>query len=193
MLEPKYSTKGIILKVMEVEKVKKTLLFLLLIGVALFFATVSYAVISEDKLLPEIKDWTNETLRITKFDTVSGNRGIWLERDYKSADGKTYHAVRIDGDGVKSWNINENIISADDGPIGNRATYKTVKIYAKSHTAESNSKTDTTLYHGAVSQHPLTGLSLVVKLNKTSAITLESKNANVEEIIKAMRTLIESL
>lgn len=174
-------------------KLKKIIMFFILTIAYAFSTTILSASVVEDKLLPEINGWTNGTLRITRLDTVSGNRGIWLERDYKTPEGKFFHAIRIDGDGVKSWNLNKDALTADDGPIGSRATYKTIKIYTQVSTAESNFDDPNSPYYAAIEQHPLTGLSLIVQLNKKSALTLESKNANEQEVIDAVIAIIQNL
>ena len=77
-------------------------------------------------MLPGIQGWSAGELRETKFESVSGNHGTWLERDYRTAAGVPFHAVWIDGSGPKGWNTGKKEIAADDGAIGSGAHYKTI-------------------------------------------------------------------
>ncbi|MGI6443170.1 MAG: hypothetical protein GXZ13_01050 [Synergistaceae bacterium] len=157
------------------------------------FPLSAIANIQEEGLLPKIEGWKNEDLRISKLEAVSGNKGIWLEREYKNPDGKIFYATRIDGNGVKSWDINEEITAVtSDGPIGSGATYKIVKLYVKQFPNNTH-KTNYTVYTAAVNYHPLTGISIVTKLNLKSTLTLETKNATEAELIKAASTIIENM
>ena len=184
---------------MELNKIIKLIsfaLFALLAATCTVSAFANIADISEEKLLPKIEEWQNGELKITKLDAVSGYKGIWLEREYKNSGGRVFLVTRMDGDGVKGWKLNQEITDeTNDGPIGSGATYRIVKIYAKKHNSYSDfsSQNKSTVYTGALSIHPLTGVSIVTSLNKKTTITIETRNATESECIKALTTIIESI
>lgn len=125
--------------------------------------------------LPDIDGWINGVVRVTKLETVSGNRGTWLERDYRTAAGVPLHAVWIDGAGEKGWDVSDKEISADDGPLGTGATYKTISAAGE---------------RAILEHHPVTGYSLTARIDKLGVLTLESKAADEGEIISAADVLI---
>lgn len=129
-------------------------------------------------VLPEISGWINGELRNTEFDTVSGKRGLWLERSYRNSSGVPFHAVWIEGSGEKGWSPSDKPVSADDGPLGNGANYRTISIDEQK---------------ALIEYHPVTGLSLSVKAGTKGTLTLESNIANEEEIISAAQTLIRNI
>lgn len=127
--------------------------------------------------LPEISGWTCGEARVTQLDTISGNKGTWTERDYRTPNGTSFHSVLIEGSGAKGWNIPESV-SADDGMLGSGATYKTV----------------TAAGHKAVFEHhPVTGSSLAVSTGPASVLTLESEHDSESDLIKAAETLIPAI
>ena len=128
-------------------------------------------------MLPGIQGWSAGELRETKFESVSGNHGTWLERDYRTAAGVPFHAVWIDGSGPKGWNTGKKEIAADDGAIGSGAHYKTITAAG---------------YKAVLETHPITGLALSVRL-KEGVLTLESAIASEEEAIAAAETIINSI
>lgn len=128
--------------------------------------------------LPEIADWQNGKLRITNLETVSGNRGSWQEREYRTDLGARVYAIWIEGAGEKGWNAPSGDIFANDGLIGNGATYKTVTIASEK---------------GLLERHPTTGYSLAVKIDKMGTLTVESQYAEEYEILSAAETLVNEM
>lgn len=174
-------------------KVKKIINLICIVLLVAIFPLSVVAGVQEEAMLPKIEGWRSEDLRISKLEAISGNKGIWLEREYKNPDGKIFYATRIDGDGVKSWDINEEITAfTSDGPIGSGATYKIVKLYVKQF-PNTTHKTNYTVYTAALNHHPLTGISVVTKLNLKSTLTLETKNATESELIKTASIIIENI
>lgn len=133
---------------------------------------------SDSAELPEIAAWQNGALRITTLETVSGNRGSWQEREYRTDLGARVYAVWIEGAGEKGWTVPSGDISADDGLIGNGATYRTVMIASE---------------NGLIERHPTTGYSVAVKIAKMGTLTLESQYAEEYEILGAAETLVKEM
>ena len=128
--------------------------------------------------LPDISGWNNGEVRKTELKTVSGNRGIWLERDYRTAEGTFFHAVWMEGSGEKGWDISKKTASSDDSVRLNEISSKIFEISGNSALLE---------------KHPITGLSLTVKITKKGTLTLESTTATDDEIAKAAEAIIKSL
>ena len=154
---------------------KKTTILLLSLFVILNI-TVSHATAGD--ALPEINGWMNGGLRKTEFDTVSGKRGFWLERSYRNTVGVPFRAVWMEGSGDKGWSPSDKAISADDGPLGSGATYRTVSVAGQKSVLE---------------HHPVTGFSLSVKAGKKGTLTLESNIATEEEMISAAEILLTEI
>ena len=152
---------------------KKTIIFSL--ALLVLFLNISLSSAQMTDALPEITGWINGELRKTEFDTVSGKRGFWLEREYRNNAGAPFHAVWMEGSGDKGWTPAEKEISADDGPLGAGASYRTLSVKGEKAILE---------------HHPVTGYSLSVKVGKKGTLTLESIIANEEEIIVAAGVLI---
>ena len=126
--------------------------------------------------LPDVSGWKCGELRVTKLDTVSGNKGQWLERDYRTAAGAPFHAVWLEGAGEKNWQVQPQKSASGDGT---GATYKTVEIAGSKAVLE---------------RHPVTGVSLAVKLDKRGTLTLESGKATTDdEIIAAAQAIIDAM
>ena len=154
----------------------KNILIYLAIPILALFVSLSPAPAKE--ALPEISGWINGELRMTEFDTVSGKRGLWLERSYRNSSGVPFHAVWIEGSGEKGWSPSDKAESEDDGPLGSGASYRTISIDQQG---------------ALIEYHPVTGLSLSVKAGTKGTLTLESNVANEEEIISAAQTLIRNI
>ena len=152
---------------------KKTIIFSLALLVLFFNISLSSAQMTD--ALPEIPGWINGELRKTEFDTVSGKRGFWLERDYRNNAGVPFHAVWMEGSGDKGWTPPGNEISADDGPLGTGASYKTLSVKGEK---------------AIIEHHPVTGYSLSVKVGKKGTLTLESLIAAEEEMSAAAEVLV---
>jgi hypothetical protein len=152
---------------------KKTIIFSL--ALLVLFLNISLSSAQMTDALPEIPGWINGELRKTEFDTVSGKRGFWLERDYRNNAGVPFHAVWMEGSGDKGWAPPEKEVSADDGPLGTGASYKTLSVKGEKAILE---------------HHPVTGYSLSVKVGKKGTLTLESIIAAEEEMTAAAEVLV---
>ncbi len=152
---------------------KKAIIFSLALLVLFFNISLSSAQMTD--ALPEIPGWIHGELRKTEFDTVSGKRGFWLERDYRNNAGVPFHAVWMEGSGDKGWTPPGNEISADDGPLGTGASYKTLSVKGEK---------------AIIEHHPVTGYSLSVKVGKKGTLTLESLIATEEEMTAAAEVLV---
>ena len=152
---------------------KKTIIFSL--ALLVLFLNISLSSAQMTDALPEIPGWINGELRKTEFDTVSGKRGFWLERDYRNNAGVPLHAVWMEGSGDKGWTPPGNEISADDGPLGTGASYKTLSVKGEK---------------AIIEHHPVTGYSLSVKVGKKGTLTLESLIAAEEEMSAAAEVLV---
>ena len=128
-------------------------------------------------MLPDIQGWSAGEVRETKLETVSGYKGTWIERDYRTASGVPFHTVWIDGSGPKGWTTGKRNITANDGAIGSGAQYKTLSAAG---------------YEAILETHPITGLALSVRM-KEGVLTLESALASEEEAIAAAETIINSI
>lgn len=151
---------------------------LLFVCLAAAVCALFQPIISECAELPEIASWQNGELRVTMFDTISGYRGSWQERNYRTASGTLVNAVWIEGAGEKGWAPPDGEVSADDGPAGNGATYKTVAIVSEK---------------GLLERYPVTGYSVAVKIAKMGTLTVESKYAEENEILNAAETLVREM
>ena len=151
---------------------KKTIIFSLALLVLFFNNSLSSAQMTAAH--PAIPGWINGELRKTEFDTVSGKRGFWRERDYRNSAGVPFHAVWMEGSGDKGWTPPEKEISADDGPLGTGASYKTLSVKGEK----------------AILEHrPVTGFRLSVKAGKKGTLTLESIIAPEAELTAAAEVL----
>jgi|GEM_PF-4991671 len=127
--------------------------------------------------LPDMTGWANGETRTTILDTVSGNKGTWTERDYRTAQGVAVHAAWIDGAGPKGWGVSSNDTFSDDGLMGSGATYKTISICG---------------IRASVDHHPITGYSIAAAFGD-GALTLESKLATEREIISIAEDFIKKM
>lgn len=151
---------------------------LLIIGFAIMAYTLTLTAASESAELPDIESWQNGELRVTIFDTVSGNRGSWQEREYRTNLGTTVYAIWLEGAGEKGWNPPNGTILTDDGLLGRGAVYKTVVIASQ---------------NGMIEYHPVTGYSVAVKIAKIGTLTVESKYAEEDEILDAAERLVREI
>lgn len=161
------------------KSLRKALFVLVLFFLSFLFSCVSAGVsLAATVSLPNIDGWICENVRVTSLDTVSGNRGTWLERDYRNSGGVPFHAVLLSGSAVKGWNISNNTVSNDDGPYGSGASYKTTSVLG---------------YKAIIEYHPIMGYTLCVNLEKQTVLTLESRLATEEEIKNAALTIAEKI
>ncbi|MDR1943771.1 MAG: hypothetical protein LBQ19_03020, partial [Synergistaceae bacterium] len=71
--------------------------------------------------------WRSGELRSVTLDTVSGNQGYWLERDYRTATGVSFKATLIGGKGVAA-RFTTRQGGSSDGVLGSGGVYKTFMI-----------------------------------------------------------------
>ena len=154
----------------------------ILFAIFIFSLLVLSAPIAADALegaspLPDIEGWTCGDIRRTDLNTVSGNRGQWIERDYRTSAGVGFHAVWIEGSAVKRWAPGKKETVSNDGAIGSGAVYKTTNAAGIDAVFES---------------HPITGTSLSLKIGG-GVLTLESKIAEEKELIDAASAIIDKV
>ena len=131
----------------------------------------------QNSVLPKIDGWFNFEARTTHLDTVSGYKGKWCERNYRTDKGVPFRAVWIDGAGQAGWKPKNTPNEKSDGLLGEGATFKSITVGG--HAAELDT-------------HPLLGRSLAVKL-PGAVLTLESKYATENEITDAAEVLIKKI
>lgn len=151
---------------------RKFLTLTLLIVALAVMSTPTIA--AEHSMLPEIKGWRCGELKQTKIDTVSGYRGQWLEREYRTNDGIPFHAIWIDGAGPKGWTVPDGPSGQDKGYLKPESTYKTLKVAGRRASFE---------------QDPLIGSSLAIRL-PDGVLTLESLLASEPEAVRAAETIL---
>jgi len=156
-----------------------------LLALSLIFASPGYAKnaqlvevsFGDSFLLPTIEGFTCAKARTTKLNTVSGEKGYWVERDYTTQDGKKFHAVWIDGAAPVGWQPKKVSAEQHDGVWGNGSTFKSVKIGDFDADLES---------------HPQLGLSLAIRLPK-AVLTIESEKSAELELIDFAKAIIKNL
>ena len=152
---------------------KKSILFAMA-SLLILSAAVAFAV--EASKLPEIPGWENGRLRTTELGALSGFKGTWLERTYRTGGGAPLRAIWVDGAGAKDWDVNE--ISGNNGEIWGGETSEKVTVAG----------------HKAMLEYrPVVGYSLIVKVGKDGVLTLESQVATKEALTEAAETLIKNM
>ncbi|MDO5116497.1 MAG: hypothetical protein Q4D58_10425 [Synergistaceae bacterium] len=126
--------------------------------------------------LPEIKGWENGELRTTEMAALSGFKGTWQERTYRTNSGTPFKAIWVDGAGAKGWDVNE--MSDDHGEIWGGETSE--KLTVAGHKA-------------MLEYRPVIGYSLIINVAKDGVLTLESQVSTQKHLIEAAETLIENM
>ncbi|WP_302795189.1 hypothetical protein, partial [Cloacibacillus evryensis] len=112
----------------------------------------------------------------TELGALSGFKGTWLERTYRTGGGAPLRAIWVDGAGAKDWDVNE--ISGNNGEIWGGETSEKVTVAG----------------HKAMLEYrPVVGYSLIVKVGKDGVLTLESQVATKEALTEAAETLIKNM
>lgn len=145
----------------------KIKIFALASAIAAFAASSAFAA-----TLPEIDGWICGKMRETKLDTVSGNHGMWLEREYRTERGDKFLAIWMEGAGPKLW---KQAAPTEDNYEPRRESAEKISVAGRDAVVESR---------------PVLGLSLVVKLDDDGVLTLESQYADKEELARAAEILI---
>lgn len=128
--------------------------------------------------LPEIEGWACGELRVTTLDTVSGNKGSWEERSYRTPGGERYHAVWIEGAAEKGWQPADEAVNENEGLLPSGAIYKRVEIAGQKAVFEDQ---------------PIVGKSLTIKIANRGTLTLETQNADETALLAAGRLLTATL
>ena len=152
---------------------KRSLLFVIL---SLLLLTAAAAFAAESSRLPEISGWVNGQLRTTELGALSGFKGTWLERTYRTSAGIPFRAVWVDGAGAKNWDVNE--MSSDKGEIWGGETSKAMEIGGN---------------RALLEYRPVVGYSLIISVGKDGVLTLESQVATQEALIEAAETLVKNM
>ena len=136
--------------------------------------TMVYAY-GETTKLPDIKNWQNGELRTTSFDALSGNKGKWLERNYRTNNGTTFKAIWMEGEGPKGWKAVE--------PASSKDIWGGVEAEKLTIGGEE-----------AILEHrPVVGYSLVISIGKEGVLTMESANADKRDLLDAAETLVKNM
>ena len=152
----------------------KKSIFLVIVSFLLF--SVGTAPAAEGPKLPEIAGWENGRLRTTELAALSGFKGTWLERTYRTNSGTPLRAIWIEGAGAKDWNVNE--ASSDDGEIWGGETAEKAAVAG----------------HKAILEYrPVVGYSLIVKIGKEGVLTLESQVATQKHLLEAAEILVSNM
>ncbi len=152
----------------------KKSIFLVIVSFLLFSAGTAPA--AEGPKLPEIAGWENGRLRTTELAALSGFKGTWLERTYRTNSGTPLRAIWIEGAGAKDWNVNE--ASSDDGEIWGGETAEKAAVAG----------------HKAILEYrPVVGYSLIVKIGKEGVLTLESQVATQKHLLEAAEILVSNM
>lgn len=143
----------------------------------MFCLLLSSGVFAQDvPSLPDVPGWICGEQRTTNLDTVSGNQGAWLQRDYRAASGVPIRATLMTGKGPKMLRFPPEGIDANDGPLGSGCTYRTIEIDGRPAVVET---------------HPVLGVSLLVNLG-SGYLTLESGDygLSAEDVVTAASALL---
>ena len=152
----------------------KKSIFLVIVSFLLLSAGTAPA--AEGPKLPEIAGWENGRLRTTELAALSGFKGTWLERTYRTNSGTPLRAIWIEGAGAKDWSINE--ASSDDGEIWGGETAEKAAVAG----------------HKAILEYrPVVGYSLIVKIGKEGVLTLESQVATQKHLLEAAEILVSNM
>jgi hypothetical protein len=150
--------------------------FALTASVFLLFSLALCPVAEAELSLGSPESWRSGELRAVLLDTVSGEQGFWLERDYRTSYGFSLKATLMGGKGPVMHNIPPEGLDSDDGPLGSGGEYKTFKIGELPALIERN---------------PATGPALAVVLDG-AVLTLESASYGLsdDDLISCARALI---
>lgn len=143
---------------------------------AVAFAAMLSASTAECASLPDVAGWSSGELRETKLEAISGSKGMWHERTYRTNDGTKIKAVLMEGSGAKLWK--QNLKIEDKGEISGGESAAKLKI------ADCDA---------IIEYRPVLGRSLIVKISNDAVLTLESESAGERELASAAETLIESI
>lgn len=154
--------------------IKKILITSAAIAAASLIAT--YAACAAEQInLPEISGWDNGELRVTELDAMSGHKGRWLERSYRTASGVPFRAILMEGSGAKGWELNERQYAG--GEVSGGETIEAIMV--REHMA-------------VVEYRPIIGYNLIVKIGD-AVLNLESQTADKRDLADAADILIKNI
>lgn len=150
---------------------KKTKKFFILILALLLAALHTSA--DAAAMLPEIQGWTNGELMRTELNAISGSKGCWFERDYRTPSGMPCHAVLMSGISGAAVNCKIDEMNNSEGEKAEAVSIEDIKA--------------------VIEYHPVLGFSLSAKINRNAQLTLEAKNADKQELINAAGEIIRQI
>lgn len=121
--------------------------------------------LAETALLPEVEGWTNGEVQVIHLDTVSGNQGFWVRRNYVSSRNIGITANLIGGKGPGSLYLSAPGTDALDGPIGSGAGYEAVTVGE---------------HRGILEHDPTIGYSLSLQM-EGAVLTLECRAFDLQK------------
>lgn len=150
---------------------KKSIIF----ATTLFILIASSSIVLADSArLPEVDGWANGEIRTTELSALSSLKGNWQERTYRTMNGIRFNAILINGSAAKLWTIAK--VSEDKGEIWGGEFAKEKEILGRKALFE---------------ERPVLGTTLVVKIDKSSVLTLESQNATENDLVEAAEKIIQ--
>lgn len=152
--------------------IKRCVLFLIT-AAFLIFACAAFA--ADSLKLPEIQGWENGQLRTTELGAISGNKGSWEERTYRTKGGSPFRAIWVDGAAAKGWMPNE--MTSQGGEIWGGETTKQLTIGD---------------YKATLEYRPVVGYSLVIPM-QDGVLTLESQVAMEKYLVDAAETIVQNM
>ncbi|MEG1602049.1 MAG: hypothetical protein RR340_00380 [Cloacibacillus sp.] len=150
---------------------KRTILFL----TAAVLLVAAAAVACGGQKLPDIQGWENGQIRTTELGAISGNKGTWYERSYRTIAGVPFRAIWVDGAAAKGWQPNE--MSNNGGEIWGGETSTNVTVGGEKAVLE---------------YRPVVGYSLVL-VRGDGVLTLESQVATEKDLTDAAETLLKNM
>ncbi len=133
--------------------------------IAMAIPLVSWAFPADPPAPGDIPGWNSGEIIITTLETSSENLGYWVERSYsRQTDGHSVNVIIMKGPGTVWRGLPDGTVSADDGPAGSGATYRSVRIGP---------------HKGVMEWHPLTGRVIVVELAPGLTATFETVHDDV--------------
>ena len=133
---------------------------------ALSLMTEAGALDEELRLFPDITGWRGGETLSMELEAPSQVMGSRSERLYRrETDNHTIQVIMLKGPGTLWQGLPKGEISADDGPIGSGATFRTLEAGG---------------YRAVMEDHPLTGKALVVEMAPDSTLTFETGFEDVD-------------
>ena len=141
-----------------------------------FFIGATCAEADTTPSLPDIEGWQCGETRSVQLDAVSGNKGYWQEKDYRTDGGIPLKATMLWGAGPKFYNQPPAGVSNSAG----QATYEIVSIGGCKSTIERD---------------PILGYSVAVNaFEKGFSLTVEcGPHIDRTELLRSVEILLEKI